>query len=256
MNRALLIACFAMSAIALALSLVPRDAPPPAPVAAGGGVTMDDVDILERRLDALEDANRDLLNRLVQLQRGQAAAGSMGFPADAGVSAAVQAELVQLRNEVHGMVAGEALHSEGGKQWLKETLRELEAEDRRERTQQQLARAAARSEEQKAEWKKFITDAHLNYAQEQTLTKALDAESARRKALMDEVAAGTKDFRDVMRETRDVRRETDKTVKAGLDEAQSKQYEQLRREQNRPRGDWGGGGDGQRGGGGQRERRE
>lgn len=240
MNRALLIACFATSTLALALALVPRDPPAPLPASGGGGVTMDDLEILERRIDAVEDLNRDLLNKVAQLQRG---APGLVLTGDAGVSAAVAVELAQLRDEVHGMVAGEALNSPGGKTWLKDQLRELQVEEQRARTEQQLARAAERTEEQKVQWKKFVTDAKLTYAQEQGLMGALDAEAAKRKTLMDEVKAGTKDFRDVMRSTRELRRDTDQTVKASLDEAQQKQYEQLRREQGSPRGGDRGGGD-------------
>ncbi len=253
MNRALLIACFALSTIALALSLVPRDPPPPPP-AATGGVSADDLDILERRIEMLENDNHELWAKVQQLQRAAAGAGvAVALPSDAGgVPAAMQAEVAKLRDEVHGMIAGEALNSDSGKQWLRERMRELEQEDRRSRMEQQLQRAAAREQEQKAQWKKFVADAKLNYTQEQSLMKALDAESARRQALMDEVKAGTKDFREVMQQTRELRRETDKAVKGSLDEAQQKQYEELRREQNRPRG-WG---DGERGGGRPRDRRE
>lgn len=253
MNRALLIACFAISTIALALSLVPRDPPPPPP-SVSGGVTADDLDILERRIDMLENDNHELWVKVQQLQRGTAGTGvAAALPFDAGIPLAVQAEVAKLRDEVHGMIAGEALNSDSGKQWLRERMREIEQEDRRSRMEQQLQRAAAREQEQKAQWKKFVADAKLNYTQEQSLMKALDAESARRQALMDEVKAGTKDFREVMQQTRDLRRETDKTVKGSLDEAQQKQYEELRREQNRPRG-WGdgesGGQRGERGAGG------
>ena len=70
---------------------------------------------------------------------------------------------------------------------------------------------------------------------------------------MAEARNGTKEFRDVFRETRDLQRDTDRSVKPQLDEAQSKQYEQLRREQRG--GDRGGGGwAGPGGPGGRRER--
>ncbi len=247
MNRALLIACFAISTIALALSLVPRADPLPPPPIATTGVMPEELELLQRRLDDVEDTQRELFDRVSRLQRA-GAVGAADLSLDAGVPAALQAEVARLRDEVHGMIAGEALSSPGGKAYLKDTLHEIQAEEARARMEQRLARTAQRNEEQKQQWKKFVTDAHLDYAQEQTLTKALDAEQQRRDALMAEARAGTKDFRDAFREQRDLQRDTDKTVKAQLDEAQQKQYDQLRREQR-------GGIDGiPRGGGGRRER--
>src|SRR5262245_35176599 len=115
MNRALLIACFAISTIALALSLVPKDVP--APSLAQGQVTFDDLELLERRIDAVEDLNRSLLDKVARLER---AAPLLAPGADAGASQALQLELARLRDEVHGMVAGEALNSSGAKTWLKD----------------------------------------------------------------------------------------------------------------------------------------
>jgi len=251
MNRALLIACFAISTIALALSLVPRADPLPPPPPASAGVLPEELELLQRRLDDVEDTQRELFDRVSRLQRG-GVAGELAL--DAGAPAALQAEVARLRDEVHGMIAGEALNSTGGKTFLKDAIREVQAEEARARMEQRLALQTKRAEEQKAQWKKFVTDARLNYSQEQALMKALEAEQQKRDAFMAEARAGTKDFRDVFRETRDAQRETDKAVKAQLDEGQQRQYDQLRREQRGggDRGGWGG----ERGerGGGRRER--
>ncbi|MBL8954735.1 MAG: hypothetical protein JNK82_28415 [Myxococcaceae bacterium] len=254
MNRALLIACFALSTIALALSLVPRGDPVLPPPPATTGVMPEELEMLQRRLDDVEDNQRDLFDRIQRLQRAGVATADLTF--DGGAPAALQAEVARLREEVHGMVAGEAMNSPGGKAFLKEALKEVQAEEARARMEQRMAATAQRTEQQKEQWKKFIADAHLNYAQEQALTQALDAEQQKRDALMAEARAGTKDFRDVFRSTRELQRDTDKTMKATLDEAQQRQYEQLRREQRGSGGFGRQGGDGDpRGpGGGRRER--
>src|SRR5215212_9042029 len=131
MNRVLLIACFAISTIALALALVPRADPlPPPPPPASAGMSPEELEMFQRRLDDVEDTQRELFDRVSRLQRG-GAAGDVAL--DAGVPAALQVEVARLRDEVHGMIAGEALNSTGGKTWLKDTIREVQAEEARAR---------------------------------------------------------------------------------------------------------------------------
>jgi Skp family chaperone for outer membrane proteins len=87
--------------------------------------------------------------------------------------------------------------------------------------------------------RQFISDAHLNYNQEQALTRRLEAEDARRQALLQEVSAGTKNPRDMRQALRAERQQTDEEMRSLLDEAQRAKYDEMRREEwreERPRG--------------------
>lgn len=251
MNRALIIAAFAMGTLSLVVSLFPREIP--APVSQSATVSAqvsDELELMDRRIAALEDANHDLYDRLQRLQRASTAvlsAGDGGSAVDvSGANSALALELEQLRGEVRGLVAGEALNSEGGKTYLKEQLREVMADEQRARMERFANRPELDPVAQREVWKKFVTDAKLNYAQEQTMMKALEAETEKRKALRDAATAAGKSFDEVFREQRELRRETDHTVKAELDATQQKQYDEMRRSQNR------GGGPGFGQGGGNR----
>jgi polyhydroxyalkanoate synthesis regulator phasin len=149
MNKLLGIASLALASAALAVALwSPRQDGAPAPVQqeAPAAASPADVEDLERRVRALEDTALGLSRRLMALE------GRPVVSADGGVvaaPAALTAELEQLRAEVRGLVAGEALHSEGGRTWLKDMVRsvqEMRNEQRQARQQEwQQAQAQAQS---------------------------------------------------------------------------------------------------------------
>jgi hypothetical protein len=252
MNRLLGIASVVLASAALAVALMgrgepatPASSPEDAPATA---VSSADVEDLERRVRALEDTALGLSRRLMALEQRPVVSADGGVVA---APAALTAELEQLRAEVRGMVAGEALNSEGGRAWLKDTVRAVQDEmrsEQREARQQEWAQAQLQAQSQRAErLRQFVSDAKLNYNQEQTLTRRMQAEDAKRQALMAEVQAGTKNPRDIRQELRAERQQTDQEMNALLDEAQQAKYLEMRREENR-----GGGMRGQRGERGER----
>lgn len=244
MNRFLGIASLVLASTALAVSLMGRGepaTPASSPEDAPALTDSADVEDLERRVQALEDTALGLSRRLMALEQRptvSAAGGGVAAPA------ALTAELEQLRAEVRGMVAGEALNSEGGRAYLKDAVRAAQEEmrnEQREARQQEWVQAQAQVQSQRAErLRQFVSDAKLNYNQEQTLTRRMQAEDAKRQALLAEVQAGTKNPRDIRQELRAERQQTDQEMNALLDEAQQAKYREMRREENR-------GGRGQRG---------
>ena len=256
MNKVLGIASLVLASAALAVALWgpgEKSAPTPAPREAPVGASAADMEDLERRVRALEDTTLGLSRRLMALEQRPVVSADGGVVV-AAAPAALTAELEQLRQEVRGLVAGEALSSEGGRTYLKEAVRAAQEEmraEQREARQQGWVEAQAQAQAQRSERvRKFVSDARLNYNQEQTLTRLLQAEDTKRQTLAAEVQAGTKNPRDVRQELRAERQRTDQEMSALLDESQKAQYEQLRREEwreERPLGGWrtGGRADGQ-----------
>lgn len=244
MNRFLGFASLGTAVLALGVALwAPRDMPAPAAVEESGpaAASPGDVQALARRVQALEDIAQGLSRRLMAVEaRAGGAAPAAGAPATAP---ALAAEVEQLRSEVRGLIAGEALSSEGGRQYLKEAVRtaqeEMRAEMRQQR-QQEWVQAQAQAQEQRSERvRQFITDARLNYSQEQALTGRLQTEESRRQALLEEVRAGSKSPRDVRQALRALRTETDQEMAKVLSAEQQAKYEEMRREERRdgrPRG--------------------
>jgi hypothetical protein len=248
MNRLPGIAAFVLASAALAVALwgSGEKSPPtpvPAPEAPAGASRADmDMEDLERRVRALEDTALGLSRRLMALEQrpGVAADGGVGV---AVAPAALTAELEQLRAEVRGLVAGEALGSEGGRAYLKDAVRaaqeELRAEQRQARQQEWMQAQAEARTQREERLRRFVSDARLNYTQEQALMRRIQAEETRRQALMQELSAGTKTPRDLRQELRAERQRTDQEMSALLDEAQQAQYREMRREEwreERPRG--------------------
>ena len=250
MNKFLGIASLVLASAALAVSLMGRGepaAPAPAAQEAPSGVTYADLEDLEQRIRALEDTSLGLSRRLMALEQRPVVSADGGVVA---APAALTAEIEQLRAEVRGMVAGEALNSEGGRAYLKDAVRAVQDEmrtEQREARQQEWAQAQAQAQTQRAErLRKFVSDAGLNYNQEQTLTRRMQAEDAKRQALMAEVQAGTKNPRDVRQELRAERQQTDQEMSSLLSEEQQAKYRELRREEwgnDRPRGGFRAGGE-------------
>ncbi|MCY1015092.1 hypothetical protein [Pyxidicoccus sp. MSG2] len=250
MNKLLGIASLVLASAALAVSLMGRGEPAPPPPShedAPPAMAAADVEDLERRVRALEDTALGLSRRLMTLEQRPAISADGGVVA---APAALTAELEQLRAEVRGMVAGEALNSEGGRAYLKDAVRAAQEEmrnEQREVRQQEWAQAQVQAQTQRAErLRQFVSDAKLNYNQEQALTRRMQAEDSKRQALMAEVQAGTKNPRDIRQELRAERQQTDQEMSSLLSEEQQAKYQELRREE------WGNGGRQQRGPRGER----
>nr|BDT33707.1 hypothetical protein MFMH1_33760 [Myxococcus sp. MH1] len=240
MNKLLGPASFVLASAALAVALwapgrveAPSPSQTPEPVAERPA----NQEALERRIQALEDTTLSLSRRLMELEKqpGTAPAG--------GGTAVAAGELEQLRNEVRGLMAGETLTTEGGREALKDAMRSVQQEMRTEqlnRRQEEWMQAQVRGQEQRQERvKRLVSEAKLNYSQEQELTRRLEQEETSRNTLFDEVRAGTKSARDIRQALRAQREETDQVMKGMLDAEQLAKYQVMRREEqmnSRPRG--------------------
>jgi hypothetical protein len=237
MNRALGFASFGVAVLALAVALTrsQSDVIVTSPFDERPSVSPEQLQALERRLKSLEDTAVSLSSRVMALERRPMALPDGGGAVAALPPAALAQEVEQLRNEVRGMIAGEALQSQGGREYLKEMVRSVQDEMRttqRQERQQEWLQAQSQAQASRAErLRKFVSEAGLNYTQEQELTRRMDAEEARRQALFAEVEAGSKAPQDVRRELRDMRRQTDAEMQKVLSEEQRVKYEELRREE-------------------------
>jgi hypothetical protein len=249
MNRFLGPSAFGLSALALAVALWGSRGEPEAPVLPSetpSASSSPELRELERRVKSLEDNALSLSKRLMLLEQRPVTSSDGGQVAVA--PGALAAEVEQLRTEVRGLLAGEALSSEGGREYLKDMVRSVQDEMRTEQRQvrlQQVQQAQAQARAESAErWRQFASEARLSYAQEQQLTSRLKAEDTRREALLEELRAGTRTPQQLRQELRELRTQTDTEMKAILDETQQAKYDELRREEwrrSRPRG-WQGGG--------------
>lgn len=204
---------------------------------------------LAQRVQALE-AELEVLRRQVAVAPAAAAPvapGATAVPADA-----LAGEVAQLKQQLADLQAGEALASPSGRDYLKGLVKEAEAELGRERQQARAQDFARGQDERKAErterWKRFATDAHLTWAQEQELNRRLADEEARREQLMAQLRDGSVGFGDVRRGVNDARRATDDAMAKVLDDGQRQQFQAARAEES-PRGGGGPGGPGSRRGG-------
>jgi Spy/CpxP family protein refolding chaperone len=246
MNRILGFASLGLAVLALAVSLSgSREAPAaPPPTEPPVSTASQEVQALEKRVKALEDTVVLLSSRVMVLERQPGApAGSTGGTAGTTPVALAQ-EVEQLKTEVRSLIAGEALNSQGGREYLKEAVRSVQDEMRtaqRQERQQQWAQAQTQGQTERSERiRKFVTEAGLNYSQEQELTRRLQEEETRRQALLDEVRAGSKSPRDIRQETRTLRTQTDEAMQQILTPEQKAKYDELRREDRGPmrQGGW------------------
>lgn len=225
MNRVLPVLSLCVALLALAFAIVPRDpvivsAPQP------DELPREPDPELRRRLELVEDDNRALWDRVVLLERRASTVTT-----DAGLIApSVAAEVAQLREEVRGVITGEILSNDASRAALKEVIREAEADNQRERAERRQQQQEQRAAEQRAKWKNFAATARLTFQQEQELTRRLEAEDAARRALAEQMKAGTPPTPETFRAMREQRRETDTAMNALLDDTQKQQYQALRRE--------------------------
>lgn len=197
---------------------LPGEAP-----AQANGATVED---LRRRVELIEDEQRGMWNRLLLLER-KAEAGAPQAVGDGGVVAVgLVTEVAQLKQELHSVMHGEVLSDPAGRSALKDVVREVQADLSRERQLELQKRQQARTVEQRAKWRSFVTEARLTSSQEQTLNTRLDAEDAAREALFSKPPG---EQRDGFRALREQRRETDAIMLPLLDETQQAQYQALRR---------------------------
>ncbi len=245
MNRFLGPASLGLSILALVIALWgPRgEEVPPAPVTEQPDESFVSLELeaLERRVESLEQSSLSLSKRLMLLEQRRVAASDGGGVIEA--PAALAAEVEQLRSEVRGLMAGEALNSEGGREYLKGMVRSVQSEmrtEQRERWQQQMLQAQVQVQAERGErLRRFASEAGLSYGQEQELMRRMNGEDTQRQALFEAMQAGSKSFRDVRQETRGLREQTDTEMKSLLDESQWVKYEEMRREERRemrPRG--------------------
>jgi hypothetical protein len=231
MSRLLPLLAVILSAAALGMA-ISRPASQEAPAANPGAQNDDELVAFDRRIELLEETTQHLEQRLTELSRRPAAAGGT-----AEAPAGIAHDVAQLRTEVRAMIAGEALQSEGGKAYLRDAVRgvqeELAAEERKARTERFAAAQAKSQVEQKERWKKFVTEAGLDYTQEQTLNRLLEAESTMRRQVMDQVRDGKKTFGEVRSELRASREQTDQSMKTAVNAEQFKKYTEQRREGGR-----------------------
>ncbi|HEX8703411.1 MAG TPA: hypothetical protein VF815_31535 [Myxococcaceae bacterium] len=253
MNRFLGFASLGLAVLALAVALTNSQevvvSSPSSDTAAAA--SPEQLQALERRLKSLEDTAVSLSSRVMAIERRPLAVSDGGGGTMAALPpAALAQEVEQLRSEVRSMIAGEALQSEGGREYLKEMVRSVQDEMRtaqRQERQQQWLQNQTQAQAARAErLRKFVSEAGLNYNQEQELLRRLDGEESQRQALFAEIEAGSKSQQDVRRELRDLRRQTDAEMQKVLSEEQRVKYDELRREERGPGRQ--GGQSGQRGG--------
>ncbi|MFN7133424.1 MAG: hypothetical protein ACK4N5_15195, partial [Myxococcales bacterium] len=81
--------------------------------------------------------------------------------------------------------------------------------------------------------RRFVADARLDYRQEQEVRRRLEDETRRRDALNEELRAGTRPFREVRGEIRELVEETNNAVLATLNDEQKKSFLATREEDQR-----------------------
>ncbi|CAM3743317.1 hypothetical protein G4177_20190 [Corallococcus sp. ZKHCc1 1396] len=237
MNRILGIASVGLASVALGVALWgPGRSEAPAATDAAPRVQDSSADVraLQTRVKALEETVQLLSRRMMAFEQQPGTTTGGSGPAPAGLAA----EVAKLREEVRGVMVGEALNSESGKQSLKEIMRTVQDEQRteqRQQWQQQVDQMRSQAEaERGARVKTFITDARLSYSQEQELTKQLQAEDAKRQALMS--GGNGQPRQDVRRQLRELRTQTDQEMQKVLSADQLTKYQEMRREESSPRG--------------------
>lgn len=235
MNRVLPVLSLCVALVALALSVMPKDAPlPPLPIQPQDPRLGDDVLELKKRVELLEDDSRNLWDRMVLLERRGVNVS------DGGVDPTLLTEVLKLRDEVHALSSGPGVFSnDAGRAALADLVMQVQADQARERAIDRASMRQQKAGEFAEKWKSFMGDSRLSTTQQRALEDRLAREESSRKEAFqrDDGAFPVEAMRTMLIE----RRETDKLMKGQLDEAQFDAYMKLRREERN-----GGGGNRQR----------
>ncbi|MBL8914042.1 MAG: hypothetical protein JNM17_25280 [Archangium sp.] len=228
MNRVLPVLSLCVALIALALALVPREAPPPPPQQdAPRAGPSDDVLELRKRVELLEDDSRGLWDRVVLLERRGAFVSDAGGVADP----ALLTEVLRLRDEVNSLSTGQlAMNGDAGRAAIAEVMKQVQAEQQQQRTAERFQYRQQRATEYAQRWKSFVNDAKLSNEQQRSLEERLAMEDAQRRALF-ERNDGTVPGPDALRALMTQRRETEKLMRTTLEPAQFEKFQELRREE-------------------------
>ncbi|MFT3712466.1 MAG: hypothetical protein QM817_32875 [Archangium sp.] len=230
MARALPILSLCIALFALGMSFVSREPPAPvAPVAAANDSRLgDDVLELKKRVELLEDDSSKLWDRVVVLERR----GVLSVDAnDAGFDPTLLTEVIKLRDEVHALSAGpSSFANDAGRAALADLVKEVQAEQAKQRASDRMALRLQRATDAAARWKAFVTEAKLSSGQQRFLEERLLLEETSRKAIF-ERSDGTYPPPETLRAMTTQRRETDKMMRDQLDSTQWEAFQNLRREE-------------------------
>lgn len=238
MNRTLpvLALCVSLLALAVGVASLEKSPPPPPPVEVTRQGPSDEVLELRKRVELLEDESRSLWDRLVVLERRDAMALSSDAGLDPTQAAAMMAELNRLRDELHQLAATQPLSGDAGRAALADAIRDINAQQARERILDRMDRMQNRTVEFAQKWRAFSGTARLSSAQEKTLQDRLMIEEQAQKAAFSRTDGMPS--MEAFRSYNQQRRETDRLMRDQLDDAQYEQFQSMRREE---RGDRGGG---------------
>lgn len=222
-----------LSLVALSVVLFrPEPEPPLAIEQPKPHVTVD----LEPRVRAMEVAIDSMSRRVRALELAATADGGV-LPVAA--TTGLEAELSELKTQMRDLSAGMALDTEEGKATMKELIKSVQQESFQERQQaraEQFANTIASAQTERLEkWKQFVTDASLNYTQEQQLLQRIQQEAQQAQQLAEQVKSGELQPREMRQQLRSTREETDALMKQSLSAEQLQKYGELR-ESERPRG--------------------
>ena len=179
---------------------------------------------LEDRMASLEGAVRRLVG--LALTRAPAAGEKAGAP-DPVLLAWMQDELKNLRKDVDNVITGDSLETEEGRKKLKDLLKNVRQEERREHRQRFEQVANHLQREQLAQLAK---DAGLDQATTDKLDKMLTDERQAMRDVWRAFRSGEKDIPAAIAESRKIRAETDAATRQMLSADQYKAYEQMRQE--------------------------
>ncbi|MBN2360202.1 MAG: hypothetical protein JXR83_12190 [Deltaproteobacteria bacterium] len=243
MNRAVVIAALLLSASALAVALLRpalfgtsaleserRADDQASPRGAAVGYDADDA---ESRMAALERTVASLARRMTALESGRPAQAGAGTRPGA---AAADDALAALRSDVDALLTGSAIDTEAGQKRFQQLVRVAQDELFAERMQEH---EAERARERADRITRLAEEANLSAQQTQDLTRLLDDERDQRRALRDNVRAGDRPRAEVFAEFQAIEQKTDEGARKLLDDDQYTRYQAMRQEE-RPRGPWGG----------------
>lgn len=236
MQRVLLLLSSLLSLTALGVVLLRGESePPPPPAPPPATDTALELTRLGQRVRAVEAELEVLRGRGVPAGSAAAAPGAAA-PAPAALAEEV-ADLLSLQ-------AGEAMTGPEGRQYLKELMKEAQAEVGRERQQARLQEAAADEQTQKAEraerWRRFVTEASLSWSQEQELKGRLEAEDKLRDELYQKLRDGQVQFPELRQRVSAAREETNAAMAKALSAEQKAKFDATREAERSPRGGGGG----------------